>query len=493
MKPTNNTEPEEHPVELSEEKQDVRERVNSLVHALQAFVFSMVSIREEIDYEGSPERIEEGIKFRGFNVWVLIFSIFIASIGLNSNSTAIIIGAMLISPLMGPIVGVGFSLGTNRFGLLKRSFSNFFIMVMVALFTSWFYFLLTPLDKADTEILARTSPTILDVLVAVFGGLAGAIAGMRKKNGLTVIPGVAIATALMPPLCTVGYGIATWQPEFAFGAMYLFLLNSVIISVATTVFVRFARFPLYTFVNKRKERKAKIWIFIFTVLLIGPSIWFFVTATQKSIFETNASHFLEQVTKQPNSFVISKNITYKTDSIPRIEILFGGKTIADSTISNWESKLFEYDIPATELVIIQDIHDEQLSATIRDLEQNSNNQVEQNKSVLNALMAEKEDENARKDSIINSLAFAIAYRDSISMEYKQISAELHAMYSGIDKLAFGKVTEDSKGMIQTMPVLFVNWSNKVGVSTRRIRTKKIQEWLPVRAQDSTIVVRQYTP
>ncbi len=485
--------PKETNASLEVVKEDVKQRVSGLFESIRVFLVSLVSIRDEIDFEGAPKRIEDGIKFQGFNVWVLIFSIFIASIGLNSNSNAIIIGAMLISPLMGPILGVGFSLGTNRFDLLKRSALNFVIMMLVGLITSWLYFLLTPLDKADTEILARTSPTILDVLVAIFGGLAGAIAGMRKSNTLTVIPGVAIATALMPPLCTVGYGIATWQPEFAFGAMYLFLLNSLIISVATTIFVRFARFPLHTFVNKRKERKAKQLITLFMILLIGPSIWFFITATQKSIFETNANNFVDEVVRQPNSFLITKNIAYQTDSIPKIEVLIGGKTISTATISEWKEQLNTYNISNTEFIVIQDVHDEMLSETIEELKQNSTSQSEQNKTVLNAVMAERVNDNNYKDSVITALEHEIQFRDSMEMEYRQISAELHSMYSGIDRLAFGKIVEEAEGKLDTIPTMFINWSRKVGTSTRNARLKKIRAWLPVRVKSDKISVKQYIP
>ena len=480
---------------LDEVKEDVKVHVVDLFDSLRVFLISLVSIKEEIDYDGAPERIEEGIKFQGFNVWVLIFSIFIASIGLNSNSTAIIIGAMLISPLMGPIVGIGFSLGTNRFGLLKRSLLNFIIMVSVGLITSWLYFLLTPLDKADTEILARTSPTILDVLVAVFGGLAGAIAGMRKTTGLTVIPGVAIATALMPPLCTVGYGIATFQMEFAFGAMYLFLLNSVIISVATTVFVRFARFPLHTFVNKRKERKAKLIITVSMILLIVPSIWFFISATQKSIFEVNANQYVDEVIAPPNCFIIAKNIQFRTDSIPKIEVLLGGATVPDSLITDWKLQLANYKIPETELVIIQDVHDELLSEQIKDLKESSNEMLEINKTSLNEVIIENRLKMQEKDSIISSLMSNIAERDSLVIAYHQIGNELKTMYSGIDKLAFTKLVEenDTTDKVQIIPTLLITWNRKVSSSTKRIRLKKIRTWLPIRTQIPNIQVRQYYP
>ena len=188
------------------------------------------------------DNICRGVDFRGTNLWVLIFATFVASLGLNVNSTAVIIGAMLISPLMGPIMGMGLSVGINDFDLLKRSVRNFGFMVLVSILTSTLYFVVSPLSGAQSELLARTVPTTYDVLIAFFGGLAGIVAQSRRDRTSTVIPGVAIATALMPPLCTAGYGLATLQLNYFLGAFYLFFINTVFIAIATFVVVRFLKY-----------------------------------------------------------------------------------------------------------------------------------------------------------------------------------------------------------------------------------------------------------
>jgi uncharacterized hydrophobic protein (TIGR00271 family) len=185
--------------------------------------------------------IDAGVVFRGTNLWVLIFAIFVASLGLNVNSTAVIIGAMLISPLMGPIMGIGLGIGINDVALLRKAVYNYSIATGVALTTSTIFFLISPLDDAHSEILARTSPNIYDVLIALFGGFAGILATSSKQKG-NVIPGVAIATALMPPLCTAGYGLATLQFSYFIGAFYLFIINTVFIALATFIIVRFLHF-----------------------------------------------------------------------------------------------------------------------------------------------------------------------------------------------------------------------------------------------------------
>jgi len=200
------------------------------------------------------DNIKKGIEFKGTNLWTLIFAVFIASIGLNVNSTAVIIGAMLISPLMGPIMGIGLGAGIFDFELIKKAIKNLLIATFIGLVASFFYFLISPLQFAQSELLARTSPTIWDVLIAFFGGLAGIVASSRKKYN-NVIPGVAIATALMPPLCTAGYGLATAQWSYFFGASYLYVINSVFISISTFLIVRFLKFKPTTYVNPITARK----------------------------------------------------------------------------------------------------------------------------------------------------------------------------------------------------------------------------------------------
>lgn len=205
---------------------------------------------ETIDY------IRKNVEFKGANLWILIFAIFVASVGLNVNSTAVIIGAMLISPLMGPIMGIGLAAGINDFELLKKSMKNLGIAVVISILTSTIYFSFTPLNDAQSELLARTEPTIWDVLIALFGGLAGIVAGSRKEKS-NAIPGVAIATALMPPLCTAGYGLATANLYYFFGAFYLFFINSVFISLSTYVIVRFMKFPKKEFLDRKREKTVK--------------------------------------------------------------------------------------------------------------------------------------------------------------------------------------------------------------------------------------------
>ena len=209
----------------------------------------LVNIAEDTDIAATINNISKGVEFKGDNVWVLFFAIIIASVGLNVNSTAVIIGAMLVSPLMGPIMGIGLSVGIYDLVLLRKSLKNLLLMVVISLIASSLYFLVTPLSEAQSELLARTNPTIFDVFIALFGGLAGILAQSRKQEKITIVSGVAIATALMPPLCTAGYGIGTGQLRYFFGAFYLFFINSFFIALATFLMVRYLKFPKKTFIN----------------------------------------------------------------------------------------------------------------------------------------------------------------------------------------------------------------------------------------------------
>lgn len=279
------------------------------------------SLRQDAEaFDAVHNAVEADIVFRGARIWVLISAIILASVGLNMNSTAVIIGAMLISPLMGPINGMGYSLATYDFPLLRRSFKNFSFAVASSLVASTLYFAITPLSSAHSELLARTSPTIYDVLIALFGGLAGSISLTTKLKG-NVVPGVAIATALMPPLCTAGYGVATGQFSFFFGALYLFTINSVFIALANAGFARVMRIPLRTTLDE--EKRARINHMITAVILVTliPSVYFGYVLVRKEHFIDTATRFARTVSLFKGDFLLR----YEIDGDARaITLVYGG-------------------------------------------------------------------------------------------------------------------------------------------------------------------------
>lgn len=251
--------------------------------------------------------IRKSVEFKGTNLWTLIFAIFIASIGLDVNSTAVIIGAMLISPLMGPIMGIGLGAGILDFELIKKSAKNLLIASSIALATSSSYFLISPLHQAQSELLARTSPTLWDVLIAFIGGAAGMVASSRKQFN-NIIPGVAIATALMPPLCTAGFGLANGEAVYFFGALYLFIINSVFIGTATFLVVRYLKITQDTAKDTAIERNIRRWVGIISFLTLVPSVYLAYRFLQQEIFETRAERFVEQEISAQNLVVLHKAI-----------------------------------------------------------------------------------------------------------------------------------------------------------------------------------------
>lgn len=298
--------------------------------------------------------ISKGVEFRGVNLWVLIFAAMVASLGLNVNSAAVIIGAMLISPIMGPIMGVGLSLGINDFDLLKKSLRNFALMFIVAIVTATAYFFISPLSSNSSELLARTTPTTYDLLIAFFGGLAGMVAQTRQDRTSTVIPGVAIATALMPPLCTAGFGLATGQLRFFLGAFYLFFINSVFIALATYLVVRFLKYEKKVFIDKVRERNVKRMMMIITLVTFIPSVVIGFHMVRVSLFEATADKYVAQVFNFPHTRVIECNKHYSRGKHPsQIELLLLGEPLDEAVIENARGQLAGFGLEKVDLIVRQ--------------------------------------------------------------------------------------------------------------------------------------------
>jgi uncharacterized hydrophobic protein (TIGR00271 family) len=293
------------------------------------------------------EALRKNVEFKGTNLWALIFAIFIASIGLNTNSTAIIIGAMLISPIMGPIMGVGLGAGIFDFSLINYSLKNLGIAVFISLITSALYFRLTPIQEAQSELIGRTSPTLWDVLIALFGGLAGIIASTRKNISNT-IPGVAIATALMPPLCTAGYGLGTGNYYFFAGAFYLFVINSVFISLATFLMVRFLKFEPVEQVNRSMEKKVRTIIWIIAMLTILPSTFLAYRFVEQEIFKQNLHRFTRNEIESRNLYIINQ----KTKPLAKqASLLVYGDGNSDSNMILIKSRMQFYHLDSTKIAV----------------------------------------------------------------------------------------------------------------------------------------------
>jgi uncharacterized hydrophobic protein (TIGR00271 family) len=329
---------------------------------LQLHIVQLFDLRHDTDEEGTIDSIRKNVEFESGNSWTLVFAIFIASIGLNTNSAAVIIGAMLISPLMGPIVGAGLSLGISDFPLLRRSLRNLGIAVLISILTSTLYFWLSPLGDAQSELLARTRPTAFDVLIAIFGGASGIVASSRHSKG-NAIPGVAIATALMPPLCTAGYGIASGQYRFFFGALYLFCINSIYICLSTYFFTRVLKFQRVKFVDPDRQKKINriaAFIGVITFLPSAGLAWYFA---QEATLNSRISLFVNQELHLPGVHVLDRNFSYSLNS-KRLTLSLIGKELSAEQIQVIKDKMVLYRLPGVELNIEQSTVEQDLERRI---------------------------------------------------------------------------------------------------------------------------------
>ncbi len=419
-----------------------------------------LDIESEIeDYEKIHQAIEKDLIFKGTNLWILVFAIVVASVGLNMNSTAVIIGAMLISPLMGPINGVGYSIATYDFALFRKALKNLLFAVIAGLFASAGYFLISPVSTAHSELLARTSPTIYDVLIALFGGLAGILATVSRQKG-NVIPGVAIATALMPPLCTAGYGLASFQLNYFFGAMYLFTINAVFIGLSAVAMSQFLKFPLRTIIEPKQKKRVNSWISLVILITTIPSIYLGYQLVQKERFIENASKFTRAIGILEGSYLMRQEVNPEKKVIT---LVYGGNLLTpdQKLFLNQTARLHAIDSAALNI---------QQGFSV-----NNDNKVEEDlfNSEINRLSLRLK---SQQDSIRNMQILG-----------QQLYLELNALYPNIAASSFaeGYVYSDPKNKAVKMAIIFITLRDKGLTDDEK---EQVSEWLKKRLRTSAIKV-----
>ena len=427
------------------------------------FLRILVNMKDHVDVENAAVSIRRGIFFRGPNVFILACAIIIASVGLNLNSIPVIIGAMLISPVMGPILGFGLGVGTNDTVLVKDAFKNFLVMVLISILASTLFYLISPLQlERPTELLARTNPTLYDVLIALFGGFAGILETSRKEKGGTVLPGVAIATALMPPLCTVGYGIAHLELKFIIGAFYLFLINSVFITLATVITVKYLHFPKVVEDEARSRRSAR-WSAVILTALIVPSVLSGIEMIRDNNFARNA----EQLVKENKSLGKSYIYDYKTDldhKPPTLELYLAGEKMDDTARERLLTQAEEAGIASSQILIHEDaaFQNEILteSELIRNVIDGHNRQVEELEGKITELSGE------------------IQKYQNRELPTALLTRELTAQYDGINQVTLTRgqrIAADSDTASEV--IVAILQCSKPLKDAERLR---IQNWLKVR-------------
>lgn len=417
-------------------------------------------------------QISSGVSFRGANLWVLIFAIFIASLGLNVNSTAVIIGAMLISPLMGPIIGMGLAMGINDLELLKRAAKNFGVATLISVLTATLYFLITPLGEAQSELLARTSPSLYDVLIAFCGGAAGIIALCTRGKG-NVIPGVAIATALMPPLCTAGYGLATGHLLYFLGAFYLFSINTVFIALATFCGVRLMNFQQREFLSKEIGVKTRRIVMAIAVVTMLPAAVVTVNIVRKSFFENDVRKFIKNELTQRGTQIISNDV--ERDSL-KLSVVAVGREISEAMRAAAEGRMELYGLKGFKLRIIQGAQTDSILALNNQLSQVSTTREAERQKLL-----EMSAENA-------SLRQQLEVYTNLEALTSALRPELSALFPQVVSIGLARMTESTADTTAVQHYVAALIDTDGGSSLPPADLQRLREWLKVRIQADSLVV-----
>lgn len=429
-----------------------------------------VNLTGYIDTEAAEKSIRNNIYFRGPNAWILAIATIIASVGLNVNSIPVVIGAMLISPLMGPIFGLGLGLGVSDMNMLKLSGKNLLVMVCISLTASFIYFLITPLSLTNpTELLARTNPTIYDVLIALFGGFAGILEQCRKEKG-TVFSGVAIATALMPPLCTAGFGLASGNLSYFLGALYLFFINCLFIMLATYASVKYFKFRQTEFEDQATGRKTRRISTVLILIFIIPSIWSAVTLIRQNNFEENATAFVEHSKAYNRSIVYDYKIDHTDGS--KVELFFTGEPLNEQTRQHIMRTAAEYGLKEENIII----NDHTATADVNDLE------------LVKGIYDRMDTEVGKRDEEIRRLREELLAIRRNDIPYVQITREVVSSYPSVLEIHLAQGARVTADSLAVKPCFTVVVKSEPALAPED--SVRLSSWLQVRLNAESILLLQ---
>ncbi|HKK76018.1 MAG TPA: TIGR00341 family protein [Saprospiraceae bacterium] len=468
-----------------EENKTIGQKADNWINAIQKWLQDLVDLEKGLDREGTIIAIKSNKRMRGANAWLLICSIMIASLGLDLDSGAVIIGAMLISPLMAPILGVGLSVAINDREALGISLQHFTLAIILALISSTLYFAITPFGDLTPQIKSRTEPNLLDGLVAVFGGLAGIISTSRKEKS-SAIPGVAIATALMPPLCVTGYGLANQNWTIALNSFYLFFLNSFFIAMTAFLLIRYMKFEMHTYEDKREARRTRTILILFSLLLVLPSVYILYNVYQKRQDIATIETFIEEyINQDPAQRKCSDYTFLRGDSTHTLVLEVFGKDIPNDSIPLFEEILKEEGLKNTNLRIIQE--------SDLDLEKvrNMDNKLANLGSVVNQLEIAQNEKSAQQ-LLIEGLVQKVDSLQYRSVPFEKIGQEAKTVFPDIVELSFGRMQRsDFNNQVQQVPVWLIDWDRRKSTNAVLRDEKKLKDFLKVRAQLDTVILIRY--
>ncbi len=462
----------------SEEDHKLEDDLKQSVSGLSGFIKNLFSV-DQVNFVQATENIKKDVSFKGFNIWILICSILICSLGLNLNSTAVVIGAMLISPLMGPINGLGLAIGTFDRVLMRKSLINLAIATVVSILTAAIFFRITPTADNLHELFSRTKPIVLDLFVAFFGGVAGILAASRCLN-TNVVPGVAIATALMPPLCTAGYGLATLQMDYFLGAFYLFFMNCVMISLAAILIVLYLKYPKYSFVDDRKRRRVKNGILAFVLILSVPSVIIYYNLLRDSAEGDRVEAFIESEFKTNSTIYVSSFEREVSDTSKIIKVVLNGKHLSDTDVKTIQSKLSNYKLNDYTLLVYQSdkgLLDDELVGI-----------GEKFKVDILADLYEKNDQKLQnKEDEIEFLKHELRRIKLNNIAIDKL-AELVQSQFDINEIAVDNMVYIKANKLDTIPTVLIRWQENIKQDDRDQQYLKMKELLRIQLERDDILL-----
>ncbi|MCO6164415.1 DUF389 domain-containing protein [Flavobacterium sp. NRK F7] len=451
---------------------------SEIVKQIKQFVASIFDISRDSDKTNTIDDIKAGIYMKGAAAWVLIFSILIASVGLNTSSTAVVIGAMLISPLMGPILGIGLSLGINNIDLLKKALNNFAVMVILSLLTSFLFFSIPIFQNETQELIARTFPDVRDVIIALSGGLSLIIAISQRNKLFNAIAGVAIATALMPPLCTAGYGLATGKWNFFGGALFLFSINTIFIASATFVVVRFLKFPYEEYANSKRRKLLSRAISLTALAILIPSVYMFYQLYKRSDFDQKVDTLIEELKSEKGVLILDVKKDY---SKRQINFAVIGKSLSKNEVKEFEQKMSQLGYANCEFKVFQDNGSIETMTKMKDIEQSflSNQQ----------LLVKKDADLLDKDRQIFDLKNQLTTKKATIMSFEQIAKEMKALDTNIEEVSYAEKLVTNFSKVDTIPTFEIKWNTKVGAKTKSETAQKLENWLKTKLKVKKMEVK----
>ena len=469
-------------------KQDIKKDAKGLFESIKKFLLELLDFREDTDHVATIEAIKVDIPFKGATAWILIFAVFVASIGLNANSTAVVIGAMLISPLMGPILGIGMSIAINDIDTLRKSLSNLATMIILSLLTAFLFFYIFPLSEDNSELLGRVRPDIRDVLIAFFGGLALMVARTKKGTVASVIFGVAIATALMPPLCTAGYGLAVGKWSYFFGAMYLFLINTIFIALATFLVLKLLKFRMIRYANSAKRKRIAQLASLLALVVMIPALYTFIKVYKENKVNTQLSLFIKNEIKSNRLYQLMDDEYNEKEKKLSLNFFNEVTQAEKNSLQNSLSTDPRY-VDCNDIIIDIKGSDTKSFDLITTAYKDKSEELKETKNIIDGLHMQIEDLEVIISSLNNRIEQDALNENEKAIAFSRISKDAKIRYNEILAIGFAKILR-SKDFIKvdTIPLVTIKWGSNINDSIISLKELELRSWLQAEMKLDTLFI-----